>query len=368
MKTHHFIALGIGVALILAFIVVWGRRESPAELEPEIYELIKERYLLPSGMVASTPEGTTSESESYGMLLALLNNKPDTFESIWSWTKHNLQVRDDGLFSWIWFRGAIQDTHSATDADEDIAFALILASQKWGNDDYLRQAQKILNDLWEKDTGTAGGVRYIAGGDWSRADPTGLVLNPSYLAPYAYRTFAKVDSAHDWMNIVHSSYDALNKCSRPRGIAPNWCKLDSEGRVIQDFTFPNKDSQNFSYDALRVPFRIAVDYHLYGDPRARAYLEENTVFRDEWRHHQKIYAAYTKDGEHVGGDESLASYGAELAAFTIVDRGLADEIFQKKISRLHPSWRQNSFYDLSWLWFGIHFYTYDINLGTFSFR
>ncbi len=77
---------------------------------------------------------TTSEGQSYAMLRALWTNDKEGFAQYWTWTKEHLQ-RTDGLFSWKWDEHVIDD-NTATDADVDIALALLLAGRQFANPSY----------------------------------------------------------------------------------------------------------------------------------------------------------------------------------------------------------------------------------------
>src|SRR5207247_11293939 len=91
------------------------------------WEFYTRRFIVDGRVVDTKTEwSTTSEGQSYAMLRAVYIDDRPTFDRVWSWTKGNLQVRGDGLFSWHWGdRGdgtsGVLDANSATDADEDIA-------------------------------------------------------------------------------------------------------------------------------------------------------------------------------------------------------------------------------------------------------
>src|SRR5581483_2821210 len=144
------------------------------------------------GRVVSHDENdvTTSEGQGYAMLRSVWADDPYEFSAVWNWTKKNLQVRDDHLFVWKW-KEQVLDNHSATDADTDIALALILASRHFNDDSYLAEAQKILDSIWDKEILSVGERCYVVGGDWAKTEdaPT---IHTAYLAPYAYRIFADV--------------------------------------------------------------------------------------------------------------------------------------------------------------------------------
>ena len=98
-----------------------------------LWSFYKQTYIQ-NGRVVSLDENgiTTSEGQGYAMLRAVWSNDRATFNTVWAWTKQQLQVRDDKLFAWKW-KGTVLDRNSATDADTDIALALILAAGPRGN-------------------------------------------------------------------------------------------------------------------------------------------------------------------------------------------------------------------------------------------
>ncbi len=77
-------------------------------------------------MIDRTNGGVShSESQGYGMLLAVAANDRAAFEAIWAWTQAHLYVRGDNLASWKWDPAAtphVADPNNATDGDLLIAW------------------------------------------------------------------------------------------------------------------------------------------------------------------------------------------------------------------------------------------------------
>ena len=328
---------------------------NPQQVARKYFEVIKAKYFRDNGMIESEKNKTTSESQSYMMLMAVMSSDRQTFDRVWDWTKSNLQLRPkDKLFAWLWKDGKIADINPATDADQDIAYALYLAHKRWGNEAYLNQAREIVRDIWNIETKEIAGERYVAAGNWATKYTDGVVVNPSYLAPYQYRAFATFNTENDWLSLADSSYKALELCSSSMGLPMDWCKIDNQGNLVKNFKFGNGDSSKYSYDALRVPFRIAMDYALYAEPRALEYLKRNNVFAENWKEQGKIFAVYNQQGEPLVNYESFANYGTQLASMSLTNKELADEIFKKKIVAVDSLYNLG-FYNLSWLWFGLRF-------------
>ncbi|TMA31081.1 MAG: hypothetical protein E6J87_16550, partial [Deltaproteobacteria bacterium] len=166
-------------------------------------------HYIDGGRVVSLDEGgiTTSEGQGYAMLRAVWSNDPNTFERVWDWTKKNLRVRGDHLFAWKW-KDKVLDRHSATDADTDIALALLLASRRFESSSYESEAREVIDDIWNLEILRVNGAFYPIAGDWARREPL-AELHVAYLAPYAYQEFAKVDKEHRWTGAVDTSYAIL---------------------------------------------------------------------------------------------------------------------------------------------------------------
>jgi cellulose synthase (UDP-forming) len=68
-----------------------------------LWSFYKQTYIQ-NGRVVSLDENgiTTSEGQGYAMLRAVWSNDRATFNTVWAWTKQQLQVLDDKLFAWKW--------------------------------------------------------------------------------------------------------------------------------------------------------------------------------------------------------------------------------------------------------------------------
>ncbi|HZC81289.1 MAG TPA: glycosyl hydrolase family 8, partial [Nitrospiraceae bacterium] len=150
-----------------------------------LWSFYKQTYIQ-NGRVVSLDENgiTTSEGQGYAMLRAVWSNDRATFETVWAWTKQHLQVRDDRLFAWKW-KGTVLDRNSATDADTDIALALILAARRFNHPAFEQESLGIINSIWNHEVIQLGSHVYVTAGNWARDEgyPT---IHVAYLAPYAY--------------------------------------------------------------------------------------------------------------------------------------------------------------------------------------
>lgn len=314
---------------------------------------------------------STSEGQSYTMLRAVWIDDQKTFDDSWQWTKDNLQ-RDDYLLSWKFGKlpdgsYGIQDSiggqNTASDGDSDVALSLLMAYSRWKQDKYLYDALPIIASIWEKEVVQINGKPVLVANDLERNNLDKVIVNPSYFSPYAYKVFARVDKAHDWTSLASNSYDLLQKVSSSdlgskdsSGLPPDWVAIDRRTGAISATDNPDLTTR-FSFDAMRTPWRMALDYVWFEDQRAKAVLARYGFLKDEWDKNQKIAASYDHDGTNAATYEAPAIYGGILGYFTVMEPTLAQEIYKAKLSTLYDPDEQKlkqplGYYDANWAWFG----------------
>lgn len=309
---------------------------------------------------------TTSEGQSYALLRAVWMDDRTTFDAVWHWTVSNLQVRGDALFASLWGSpDGVRDHNTASDADSDIALALLFAARTFNDSSYRSSAMRVLADMWRLDVAPIAGMNVLTGGNWATAEQSpGPVINPSYFSPYAYRVFAREDSAHPWTTLIDSSYTMLDRCTgatldgaASAGLPPNWCAISrSTGQIT---SFPQiSGADNYGYDAFRVMWRVAVDAVWNNEQRARDYLTRNDFLRTRWSSAQRIEAVYAHDGSVASGYEDPTIYGGDIGNFLVADPATARLIQQRLMTSFHagpPAYfgDTNNYFEQNWVWFGL---------------
>ncbi|MBI4129048.1 MAG: hypothetical protein HY460_03260, partial [Parcubacteria group bacterium] len=240
-----------------------------------IYAEWKRRFVTAQGAGAGglrvqMPEdnyNTVSEGQGYGLLLAVFNNDRATFDALWNYTKRYRDTR--GLMHWRIDRyGAVTGKNAATDGDEDIAFALLAASKKWNA--YTTEARNYIAAIYAYEV-EAGTFVLKPGDVWGGSDAT----NPSYFAPAYYKEFARFTGNTGWIKVADKSYEILRLArNASTGLVPEW--TTAQGTSATRITW-NASRDNFSYNAVRTPWRIALDWSWNSDPRA--YDITNTMTR-----------------------------------------------------------------------------------------
>jgi endo-1,4-beta-D-glucanase Y len=223
---------------------------------------------------SETPYDAVSEGVGYGMLLALYANDQKNFDLLYSTGKEFYLHACAG-----WRKpadGSDTEQGSASDADEDIALALIFADkwQKkeiWGSSsiNYGNEAQGVVNCIWNY-LRPDGGLP--PGNGW---DPG---YNIGYFAPAWYRVYNDFDSQkRDWMKVVRRSYEVIEVSPAYNiGMVSDWS--DHSGNPGGGGYNTYKDGKAFFKDAIRILWRIANDYIWFKEPKAKAFLDNSLAF------------------------------------------------------------------------------------------
>jgi endo-1,4-beta-D-glucanase Y len=230
---------------------------------------------------------TVSEGIAYGMLLAVYMDDQTLFDDLWQYEQQFLDKT--GLMNWYIKAdgsGVGSDPSgagAATDADEDMAFALVLADKQWGGQGKLKSkyidiAKGQITAVWNNEVHD---YQYLK--PWPG---NGLpAVNLSYFAPAFYKTFAKVDTANaaNWKKLTDTMYNVLaatlnsSNGNADNGLVPAWS--DTSGKPNGGaFGSGGASPTNYQYDSCRMPFRVGLDYCWNGDTRAQSYVAKTSNF------------------------------------------------------------------------------------------
>ncbi len=268
-------------------------REASAEDARRAFQAFREEIVTADGARGflrtrrpDTPDGvansTVSEGIAYGMIIAVAMDDQQLFDALWNYALAFLN--SNGLMNWYIAPDGSKalGVGGATDSDEDMAWALVMAHRQWGGsgslgESYLSHAKRQIDRVYEfeVDHGKWPDM-LIPGDDWRGQN----VFNPSYFAPHQYRIFGEVSgNVAGWQRVIDRGYEIVEASlndrngNRENGLVPAWC--DASGTPVEAFPGAMK---NYQYDSARLPFRIGQDYAYHRDPRARAYLEKVSRF------------------------------------------------------------------------------------------
>ena len=196
-------------------------------------------------------------------------------------------------------------------------------------------ARQVLAELIAHATTTdRDGTRLLLPGVWAdqRAEGRGIVLNPSYFAPASYRVFAQLTGDPRWLELAAGSYQVLDAVcatgARPTPI-PDWVRWDSREAWTADGGASGAKS---SWDAVRIPWRVATDAMWFGAPEAKRVLADCLVpfMRAELTRGHGMAMEHALDGTVLAFDNHPLSNAMYAFAFA----GAADR--DRLLARIHP--------------------------------
>ncbi|MEZ0213813.1 MAG: glycosyl hydrolase family 8, partial [Xanthobacteraceae bacterium] len=248
-------------------------------LPAEAWSAYRTKFVDVSGRVIDTANGGISHSEGqgYGMLLAYLAGDRGSFERIWSFTRTELLIRDDGLAAWRWDPAAspnVTDINSASDGDLLIAYALALAGRAWNEPAYLASAGRLARALGASVVKREAGRLVLLPGPTgfsARERRDGPVLNLSYWVFEALPVMAGLAPDTDWSELSISGLKLIAAARiGPARLPPDWISVPANGPPVPAAGF----APVFGYNSLRI-----VLYLLRADIRDAGILD---VFRKSW--------------------------------------------------------------------------------------
>ncbi len=280
---------------------------------------------------------TVSEGHGYGMMLTALmaGHDPEAqaiFDGMVAYFLEHPTATHDRLMSWNQSNSCsnAEGNDSATDGDLDIAFALLLAHKQWGSCgrvDYATLALEVLEDILDGEVDSS--QSYTLLGDWVAPS------SPSYYASTRvsdfttdhFASFAAASGQTAWTDLRDSLYDIVDSLQASHaattGLVPDFIAnpATSPAPVAAGFLEGDTDGK-YSYNACRVPWRLATDFVVSGDTRAKAALDLlNGWIRTETGDDPSgIGAGYELDGNAIAGtDYTSMAFVAPFAAGAMVN-------------------------------------------------
>lgn len=348
--------------------------ESRVRLE-SAWEYYKENFIFSYGQVVDpSGEVTTSEGQSYAMLRAVWMNDHDAFKGVWLWTQHHLQHRlEDKLISWKWVDDTLADSANATDADIDIALALLFGYHTFGEDQYLADAKEIISDIWDQAVIEIDGKYHVVSSNLEHGQvPNGLLFNPSYLSPAHFRIFSDVDTNpdHDWNKLADDTYKIINnlKINSQTPLIKNWYVVNPEtGLYYSASPYIGESADQFSYDAFRIFWRVWLDYAWFNNSSAQGYLRQvGNYLNREIGEKTPPSIIDPVTGRVISYRDALAITSSYVFPLSLVDDDgeRALEFYKSEIEETYDEagyWQYETvYYDQNWAWFTSAFYNNDV--------
>ena len=294
-----------------------------------------------------------TEGQSYGMMITVQLDHKTEFDKLWRWAKKYMQHQSgiwEGYFAWQCKPdGTKIDSGCAPDGEEYFITALLLASNRWGNDgeiDYNAEAQNILKNIRNK-TGV-GGVHNMYNSENHMVVFSPLYENvkfsdPSYCLPgfmELWARWAETDNEF-WAEAATAARTLLkNSCHETSGLFPEYSLFDGTPYCPD---WQSYDTKQYKFDAIRCAMNIGMDFNWFcADSANQAEMMTRllTFFKnDKYKH-----GCFHWNGEIA---DANFDYNAGIAGtngvgcFAITDNELAKEVLNKLWKTAPPTgqWR-----------------------------
>lgn len=279
-----------------------------------------------------------SEGQGYGMMITAYMAGYDAnakiyFDGLYNFYKAHPSVNNNKLMAWNQITGCIDDpdggNNSATDGDEDIAFALLLADKQWGSTgaiNYMEEALAIINAIKQDDVNQALWIPIL--GDW--VTPGSYEYDdtrPSDFMMDHFRAFQNAAGDADWNNMLNECYTLINTIqtnySPSSGLLPDFIvNVNSNPSPAAPNYLEGEFDGDYYYNACRTPLRIGADYLISGDIRAKNAVQKinNWIRAKTGNDPSNIYAGYYLNGNDIpGNDYESAAFAGPFAVAAMVD-------------------------------------------------
>lgn len=327
--------------------VIFPSNHARSELDEAtatFYEQWKRRYFV-SGCAggqayikAQTGSGAwiVSEGQGYGMMIAALmagheSSAKSMFDRLYRYYVAHPSVINENLMSWAQDSACANidslGSASATDGDVDAAYGLLLADAQWGSDgdiDYLGEARRIIGAILASEIQPANTILF---GDWV-ADSTHQYWNATRSSDFItghFKAFAAAAGETRWNDVADKAYAIVEHLqtnhSPQTGLLPDFV-VDAAGatpRPAPPNYLEGENDGQFSYNACRTPWRLATDYLISGDARARSAVRRlNAWIRAaSGGNPQSITSGYSLDGTPLNSDVEVGFIAPFMVAAAV---------------------------------------------------
>ena len=252
--------------------VVPSAKRTLLKAPSDYYFYWKQKYLKPSvrfpgdWKVNYDGKGTTvSEAIGYGMLITALLADTDSeskkyFDGLNRFRKRFPSSINPSFLCWkIAPDERPGKNDCATDGELDIAYALLLAHARWGDEAYRVEAKRLIGAIGSSLVRPDFSLRL---GDWNEASGQ---TRPSDFMPNHFRAFGKATGDPLWKKVEDRSYEILKELQleklqagiKTTGLIPdfavqkNGCWVPARPGFLE-----GRHDGDFYYNACRVPWRI----------------------------------------------------------------------------------------------------------------
>jgi endo-1,4-beta-D-glucanase Y len=297
-----------------------------------------------AGNINGWPKGvgpiTQSEGHGYGMMILVLMAGQDPmakmyFDSMNRVRKAFPSREDPRLMSWVVPKTGdktVKPQPPATDGDMDMAYALLLAHDQWGDEatnHYLADARTIIAGMEAtfitKGMGTSQYYPRLNIGDHDHLGSGAPESKPDMTRPSDFivdhmRAFGAASGHSIWKDVENGSLNILKGVrNATTGLVPDFVVADPPVPSTTGTADEAVCYQCFSYNSCRVPWRQTVAIVQYGVPGSRDVAGKmmnwaRTTYKDD---PESMGADFTLAGKASGGGDN--AFTSPMVAAGVTD-------------------------------------------------
>ncbi len=257
---------------------------------------------------------TVSEAHGYGMMITALmaGRDPaaqDDFDAMYRYFRAHPSEINPQLMAWRQGDTGteiidVSGVDSATDGDMDIAYSLLLADQQWGSQgdiNYLEEAKKVIRAIMDSEVYQTDWTLRIA--DWATSGKYAGATRASDFMLQHMKDYGTVTGDERWGRTVDGTYRVIDEIfknySPNAGLLPDFIVKQGDRFVpAEPYWLESEHDGDYYYNSSRVPWRIATDYLVTGDKRAKDQLTTlNRWIRGQTQNDpSRIFSGYKLDG------------------------------------------------------------------------
>ena len=291
------------------------------KLTQNFYEQWKKRYIRPGchpgeyfvWFERKGEKQCVSEGQGYGMIITVLMAGADqsariTYDGLYRYYK-NHPADHPHLMAWAQTKNCRDlDKSTATDGDMDIAYSLLLANTQWGSTgkvNYLQEARKMIAAIMQYEINPH--TYSVLLSDAIEYDSKDYFdMRTSDFMPANFKAFENTTHDARWRKVIGNNYMLFSYMqetySPDAGLVPDFIRhINEKPTPAQRNYLESPYDGYYNYNACRVPWRIATDYLLTGDVRAKTINDRiNRWIRETTQNKpDNLSAGYTLAGNDI---------------------------------------------------------------------
>ena len=246
----------------------------------------------PSGQAPGTL--TTSEAHGYGMVIVALMAGHDAlaqprFDALYRYYRAHPADDAPRLMAWNQVTGCLDapgDAGSATDGDVDIAVALLVADAQWGSAgpiDYRGAALALLAQALQFDVLDGSDLPSLGSDARDMEVRYQHGTRTSDFMPDHFRAFARATAEPRWQRVADACLTLAARVQdafSAAGLLPDFIvqTQTSHPHPAPPHYLEGAHDGQYAWNACRVPWRLATDWLVTGDPRSLAIVQKINDF------------------------------------------------------------------------------------------